>query len=109
MVAEGYSLHDLLDYEEGVDVESFFVLYRAALKSATQRSKQLVDAMVVALGSLFDRKILREYNQGIKDAMTKLDAIDDARDGEKQSRSHRDAMVKTAQELKKLTTFLTSQ
>ena len=96
MVVEGhYNLHDLLDYEDGVTPDEFFELYReCAIVGAKHRQHQ-VENFVVALGSLFDNKVIRQFNATIDKIVNGLTPAPEKWDREA-------AMKKNVQELNKL-------
>lgn len=42
--------------------EQFYILHATAVRCAAEKTRVLVAGVVTALGSLFDKKILREFN-----------------------------------------------
>ena len=72
MVSEGYALADILDYENGMPFEELAIFQRAAQRISLARTSQAVNGMVVAIGSMFDKKVLKEFTAGMTKALAAL-------------------------------------
>jgi hypothetical protein len=68
----GHSLRDLLDYEHGVTPDEFFKLHAHCLQLQAERKKDSVENFTVALGSIFDTKMLKKFNQAMEKVIREL-------------------------------------
>ena len=115
LVAQGYSLHDLSDYEDGVTVTELFEHYQAAQKLVLERQRHEVQGMTVALASLFQPEVLQTYFSHIDDCLALLDpAIETSSETSPSApaidRSVQEVKVQQSmQQLAKLTAFLQEQ
>jgi hypothetical protein len=105
----GHSLRDLLDYEDGVDPESFFSLYNDTLKKVAERKRDRVENFSLALASLFDGKVMKKFNESIDKIVGKLSDLQEAPYKPKKPplsqmsrQEKRAAMASTMQQMKKL-------
>lgn len=101
-------MRDLLGYEDGVEPSEFFALYQSTLKKTAERKRDQVENFAIALGSLFDGKLIKRFNDGVQEVIQKLD---DLKPKGKPARTplkkmskdeRRAAMAHTMQELGKL-------
>lgn len=104
----GHSLGDLLDYENGLPPPEFFRIYQSTLKKVAESKRDAVQNFTVALGGLFDNKILKEFNAAIQKVVDKLDMLQGTPYQERKSLRKMDktekraTMAKTMQQLGKL-------
>jgi hypothetical protein len=82
LVAEGYALRDVLDYEEGLPFEEVRMLFRLAQKAAIERRRERVTDQQVAVGSLFDKEISQKFHHAVTRAIRALSdmTIEEARE-----------------------------
>lgn len=90
LVSEGYALADVLDYDKGLPFEELVVFQRHAQKFALGRHRQQVDGVVVALASLFDKKIIREFNSSVDKILATLGPVREETREEKMKRTMRE-------------------
>jgi hypothetical protein len=110
--AGGHSLRGLLDYDDGVTPDEFFDLYRGVVKFQAERKKQEVENFAVALGGLFDGKILKKFNDTMDKFIKRIDGESRAaKHGGDQSlgsmthQEQRAAKAQSAKNLNQLTQF----
>jgi hypothetical protein len=102
MVTEGhYDLHCLLDYDEGIPMDEFVIFYKATSRYMAERSRQMVQVFSVAIGSMFDKKVFKDFNDTINRIVKKLSPEAEAR-ATKSPEGRRQRMIHTAMELEKL-------
>lgn len=107
-----------LDYDNGVDSEEFFALYQLTIKRTAERKKDQVENFAVALGSLFDKKIFKTFNDSINKVIDRISqegnvqnpySSDQRKPLSKMSKEERRAaMAKTMGHMNTLTSFLQS-
>lgn len=102
----GHSLRDLLDYEHGVTPDEFFRLHTLCLQAQAERKKDQVENFTIALGSIFDSKILKKFNQTIEKVIRTLKNLkmveDDPTDENERRRRRQEKTKRSQDELKKL-------
>jgi len=89
LVGEGYALIDFLDYDNGMPLDHMIALKTEAQKIAIERRRSEVDGMVVALGSMFDKKILKQFNAAVDKVLRSLGPIREETREEKVARTMR--------------------
>jgi hypothetical protein len=97
LVAEGYALSDILDYDNGMPFEELQELHRHAQRGAIVRRKSSVEDQTTALAALFDKKALSSFRQAVNTALRELKGKDESRE---------EQMDHTWRELRKLQEFL---
>lgn len=101
MVTEGhYGLHDLLDYDAGCSLEEFVIFYKGTSRLMAERNRMLVGSFTVAIGSIFDKKVFKEFNTTIDRIVSKLSP--QATERKAKTRGNREQMIHTVRELEKL-------
>jgi hypothetical protein len=97
MVTEGhYDLHSLVDYDDGLPLDEFLILHTATVRLRAEAQRQMVHNFTIAVGSLFDKNIIRDFN-------TSMDRIVNQLSPEK---SKEEKVRKTMGELQKLNALL---
>ena len=97
MVTEGhYDLHILIDYDEGLPLDEFLILHTATVRLRAEAQRQMVQNFTIAVGSLFDKNIGRDFSNAIDRVVRKLSP----------EQSKEEKVRKTMQELQKLNTVL---
>lgn len=77
LASRGVHLSEVLDYEDGLPFSSLLYMNVEIGRLAMQEQKAQVDAMTVALTSLFDKKVLEQYRKGTTEALEATDVLGD--------------------------------
>lgn len=96
-MSEGYSLSDLLDYDNGPSFEDLKALQNEAMKHALARQREQVHGTAVAVASLFDKKVLASFSGAISSAIARIERLD---------MTPEQVRERTLKELKKLRQFV---
>lgn len=67
--ANGYDVVALMDFEDGVTISNLLAFNVETGRQLLTKEKALVNGVAVALGSLFDQKLLGKFNTTIDNAL----------------------------------------
>ena len=87
-----------LDYKDGVDPDEFFTLYQSTIKRVAERKKDQVENFVIALGSLFDKKVLKTFNRSIEKIVGRLEGLTAERNPNPYTHSSKKPLSKMSKE-----------
>ncbi len=69
----GYGLTSLTDFEDGLPLDQLLALNVEAGRISLAQNKMQVNGMCVALGSMFDQKVLQTFNREIDAALAETE------------------------------------
>jgi hypothetical protein len=105
LVTEGhYGLSELIDWDHGVTIEELIRIYRITCKLQAERTKMLAQTFMVAIGSLFDAKVMKDFMRQMDRVIKQVDPKD-----MNKPKDRRAAMIHTMRELSKLGPLLGSR
>ena len=73
MVTEGhYDLQILIDYDDGLPLDEFLILHTATVRLRAEAQRQMVHNFTIAVGSLFDKTVIRDFNASMEKVIRQL-------------------------------------
>ena len=113
LASQGLSLRELWDYEDGATLAQILTFNVEVGRLSLIREKREINAMTVALASLFDQKVLSEYNAKTDSLIAQFDPFDSTPQSAEMGSApaapppkNRNAVIHTVNELNKLNVLL---
>lgn len=85
LATDGYDIVRVLDYEDGLTMAQILASYVEVGRISLIKEKKLVNGVVVALSSLFDSKLIGNFNASIDSALKQTDIFSE-RNGDEASK-----------------------